>query len=317
MREHYQYVFGPLPSSRLGISLGINTIPLKTCNLSCVYCQLGRTSRLTMSRRDFFDPYDILDEMSDGIGTFQQKIDAVTFAGEGEPTLCRSLGRLIRHAKLMTRVPIVVITNGTLFWRPDVRNDVRAADIVIPSLDAADLRTFKALNRPHRRLHHDRMIEGLADFRRSFRGELRVEIMLVSGVNDSEFALQALREGVRHIQPDLIYLNIPLRPAAETGVSGSRTERIQRAWQLLRDICPVEQGFGSGTRIRAGMDAAGLRRLARSHPLTAKRAMEMGMSRDELDRLAGDGVLRRVRQGGDVFLTDREGEQSKKESCEL
>jgi|SaaInl7_135m_RNA_FD_contig_121_120692_length_3373_multi_3_in_0_out_0_2 wyosine [tRNA(Phe)-imidazoG37] synthetase (radical SAM superfamily) len=308
MNDHYKFVFGPLPSSRLGVSLGVNTIPLKTCNLSCVYCQLGRTDRLTDSRKDYFDPLEILEEMSNALASNQQVIDAVTFAGEGEPTLCRSLGKLIRHAKLMTRVPIAVITNGTLFCRPDVRNDVRAADIVIPSLDAADVRTFKALNRPHRRLHHDRMIEGLADFRRSFQGELRIEIMLVAGINDSESALQALREAVRHIRPDMVYLNIPLRPPAEADVVGPRTERLRRAWQLLRDICPVEQGFGSGKRIRADMDVESLRRLARSHPLTSERAIEMGVSEADLDLLADRGALGKMRQGKDVFLTDRSEE---------
>ena len=300
--RQYQYVFGPLSSSRLGASLGVNTIPLKTCNLSCVYCQLGRTNRLTMSRRDFYDPSDILAEMSDAVGRFRDSIDVITFAGEGEPTLCRSLGRLIRHAKLMSTVPVAVITNGSLFWRPDVRNDCRAADIVIPSLDAADVRSFKTLNRPHRRLHHDRMIEGLAEFRRSFHGDLRVEIMLVSGVNDGEGALLALREGIRHIRPDLVYLNVPMRPPAEAYVQSPRTDRIRRAWELLRDICPVEQGFGVGPRVWAKLDSHALRRLARSHPVTTERAQQMGATRIDTQTLIEGGGVSRLSFARQDFL---------------
>ncbi len=304
MEESYRHVFGPLSSSRLGVSLGVNTIPLKTCNLSCVYCQLGRTNRMTNTRRDAVDPDEILTEMRHAIGRYRDTMDTVTFAGEGEPTLCLSLGRLIRQAKQMTDLPVAVITNGTLFWQPDVRDDVLEADVVIPSLDAADVHTFQKLNRPHRRLHHDRIIDGLAAFRQMFSGDMRIEVMLIAGVNDTDAALMALREGIRHIQPDSVYLNLPFRPAAESDVRGPRTDRIQRAWEMLEDICPVEQGFGTGRKFRVAMDADAVRRLARSHPISVEQAKAAlgGAVNNRIETLMDDGEIVEVKKGNASYL---------------
>ncbi len=231
-----RFVYGPVPSRRLGRSLGINVIPFKTCNYSCVYCQLGKTTNLINERRSFFPKEDILREIEDVIGKVEA--DHITFAGEGEPTLCKDIGWLIDRIEGITDVPVAVITNGSLLWRKDVREDLMNADVVIPSLDAGDKRTFRRINRPHRELKLEYIVDGMATFSEEFDGKFYVEVMLVKGYNDDERALSAIRSALERIRPDGVYLLTPIRPPT-LNVEPADTVGLMRAHTILGDVVDV------------------------------------------------------------------------------
>ncbi|RLI72978.1 radical SAM protein [Archaeoglobales archaeon] len=206
-----KYVYGVVPSRRLGKSLGVNVIPRKTCSYSCVYCQLGRTTNKTIKRRSFFPKEEILEEIVRR--TKEVDFEYVTFVGEGEPTLCKDLGWLIEKTKEFAKV--AVITNGSLLFDEDVRNELVECDVVIPSLDAADQKTFLRVNRPFRGLLIAEIVEGVVEFRKIFNGELNVEIMLVKGYNDSVDTLSKIRDALSKIKPDRVYIMSFTRPPAE------------------------------------------------------------------------------------------------------
>ncbi len=212
MTQH-TYVYGPVPSRRLGLSLGINLTPYKTCTLNCIYCQCGRTTKMTLTRQSFFPVDEILDQVRNAVQG--KKIDFLTFSGEGEPTLNKDIGRLIRRLKTEFNIPVAVITNSTLLSDPKVRQQLYPADLVVPSLDAADPATFRRVNRPHPRLRLDKLIAGLKSFRRYYKGRLWLEIMLVKGINDAPEHLLKLRRLAYEIKPDRVHLNTVVRPPAE------------------------------------------------------------------------------------------------------
>jgi wyosine [tRNA(Phe)-imidazoG37] synthetase (radical SAM superfamily) len=235
-----KYVFGPVPSRRLGQSLGIDTIPLKTCNWNCVYCQLGRTKPLINERKEYFPPDDILTEVRQALDAHQPgEIDWVTFVGSGEPMLHSGMGYLIRKVKDMTDLPVAVITNGSLLYQPEVRQELLPADAVLPSLDAGTPGLYRHINRPHADLTFDRLLAGLIDFRREYRGKLWVEVMLVHGLNDTSEALWSLVDVLRLVQTDAVHINLPTRPPAETWVQPPDEESLMRAMAILGNIAEV------------------------------------------------------------------------------
>jgi wyosine [tRNA(Phe)-imidazoG37] synthetase (radical SAM superfamily) len=216
----HSFVYGPVPSRRLGLSLGINIIPFKTCTIDCIYCQCGKTTEKTLERRSFFPINDILAAVRSVVsaptpGPRPPTPDFLTFSGEGEPTLNKDIGRIIRRLKREFSIPVAVITNSTLLTDPQVRRDLYAADLVVPSLDAADQRNFARVDRNHRDLRVEDIIEGLKLFRRGYRGKIWLEIMLVKGVNDSVEHVVALRKAAWQIRPDRVQLNTVVRPPAE------------------------------------------------------------------------------------------------------
>ncbi len=166
-------------------------------------------------------------------------IHYVTFVGQGEPLLCASLGRLMREVKAMSSLPVALITNGSLLSRPEVRAEVQAADVVMPTVDAADQATFRRINRPWRRLDLEAILAGMADFRQSYRGQLWVEVMLVKGINDSEAALTGIAAALRRIQPDQVHLNVPLRPPAERQVEPPDNLGMVRAMAILGEVATI------------------------------------------------------------------------------
>jgi wyosine [tRNA(Phe)-imidazoG37] synthetase (radical SAM superfamily) len=261
-----QYLFGPVPSRRLGQSLGIDPTVVpgksKTCNWNCVYCQLGHTSPLESTRRRFFDPAMLVDELEaflerapyrgtdtppggtnpEAVETstdYQAGIDWITFVGSGEPTLNIDLGFMIRAVKAMTTIPVAVITNGSLLSLPELREELAEADAVMPTLDAGDETTFLRINRPHHDFNFDRHLNGLVEFRKIYRGKLWVETMLIDGVNDDEKSLGLLARGLARLAPDEVHLVLPTRPPAESWVKPASGEGLVRARAILGPVCPV------------------------------------------------------------------------------
>jgi wyosine [tRNA(Phe)-imidazoG37] synthetase (radical SAM superfamily) len=234
------YVFGPVPSRRLGQSLGIDTIPLKTCNWNCVYCQLGRSVPLTNERREYFPRSDILAEVKTALSTHSPgEIDWVTFVGSGEPTLHSSIGWLIRQVKALTRLPVAVITNGSLLYLPEMREELSESEAVLPTLDAGNPYLYRKINRPHPEVSFERLVEGLTAFYREYHGQLWVEVMLVRGLNDTEEALREIAAILQTIHPDQVHINLPTRPPAELWVQPPDEEGLLRAQAILGEVALV------------------------------------------------------------------------------
>lgn len=231
----FQFVYGPVPSRRLGKSLGISPIPKKTCNYSCIYCQLGRTDKLTNTRKMFYEVNKIISEFKDMIlNGFD--FDVVTIVGEGEPTLYLGLGELIDEIKRITEKPVAVITNGSLMNEPNLQMELCKADIVLPSMDAYDEASFRTINRPYGKLRYNEVYEGLKDFSRKFTGELWIEIMLIKDVNDDDFALHQYSELLKNINYGRLYLNTPVRPPAERRINAVSHEKMEHAVESLGGI---------------------------------------------------------------------------------
>lgn len=234
------YVFGPVPSRRLGQSLGIDTIPLKTCNWNCIYCQLGRSMPLTNERQAYYPAAEILSQVEDTLAQHQPgEIDWLTFVGSGEPTLHSGLGELIRGVKELSDLPVAVITNGSLLYRRQVQQALLPADAVLPSLDAGSAELYRRINRPHPQTTFARLVSGLTAFRREYTGKLWIEVMLIHGLNDSEEALHKIANVLRRIQPDEVHINLPTRPPAETWVKPADEEALIRALVIFSDVAKV------------------------------------------------------------------------------
>jgi wyosine [tRNA(Phe)-imidazoG37] synthetase (radical SAM superfamily) len=216
-------IFGPVPSRRLGRSLGVDLVPFKTCTYDCIYCQLGRTTCKTMERKEWVPIDGVLEKLNEKLCT---EPDYITLSGSGEPTLFSRLDELIHRIKAMTRVPVAVLTNGSLLWQKDVRNQLMNADLVIPSLDAGDEAMFRLVNRPHEEISFEQMFSGLIDFRREFRGEYWLEVFVVGAYTAVPGELAKVAKCVDRIRPDRVQLNTVTRPPAEKYAVGVSSERL-------------------------------------------------------------------------------------------
>jgi wyosine [tRNA(Phe)-imidazoG37] synthetase (radical SAM superfamily) len=235
-----KYVFGPVPSRRLGQSLGIDTIPLKTCNWNCVYCQLGRTRPLINERKEYVPSEMILAEVQDALDSHQPgQIDWVTFVGSGEPLLHNKIGWLIRQVKEMTDLPVAVITNGSLLYLPEVRQELLVADAVLPSLDAGTPELYRKIDRPHPELTFDRLVAGLIAFGEEYQGKLWIEVMLVAGLNDTPQALNDIAKVLQRINLDAVHVNLPTRPPVETWVQMPSEDTLMQALAIFGNIAEV------------------------------------------------------------------------------
>jgi len=279
----FPHLYGPVPSRRLGYSLGVDLLPFKTCSLSCVYCQLGRTKKTTIRRRQFFSEKQILEEIRDFLKT-GTRVDFITFSGSGEPTLNKSIGRLIRKIKKMTGLQVAVLTNSTLLSRPEVRKELAAADVVVPSLDAATEKVFKKINRPHPSLQAKKIIEGLVKFRRQFRGQIWLEILLVKDINDSPAHLKKLRDAVERIKPDKIHLNTVVRPPAEKAAKPLSPEELNRIKEFFGEKAEVVASFRKKEQETAPKDISqAILSIVRRRPVSLEDLEHsLGLTREEL-----------------------------------
>jgi wyosine [tRNA(Phe)-imidazoG37] synthetase (radical SAM superfamily) len=294
--------------------LGIDPVPLKACNYNCVYCQLGRSTLLVHQRQDFFSPQDILAEALRVLAGWDVKsttpIDFITFVGQGEPLLCASLGWLIRQVKAHTDIPVAVITNGSLLFLPEVRQELSAADVVLPSLDAADEATFRRINRPWSQLHIGEIVRGMAAFRRGFAGRLWVEVMLVRGVNDDDCCLQNISTALAEIGPDQVHINVPIRPPAETWVQPPDDAGLKRAADTLGDVAQLMLPGTGAFYLDADLPVAdAVEQIIRRHPIREHELSALLSNRalheiaETLQQLELEGRARRLEFGGQLFWT--------------
>jgi wyosine [tRNA(Phe)-imidazoG37] synthetase (radical SAM superfamily) len=223
----YKHLFGPVPSRRLGMSLGLDLIPHKICSLNCIYCECGRTTTLTAERKEYVPVDEVFGELKDFFGKHPDP-DYITFSGAGEPSLHSRIGEVIAFVKdLRPAVPVAVLTNGTLFSDPQVRKELMQADLVLPSLDAATEEALKRINRPVRSIRPNSYIEGLISFRQEFKGEIWLEILILPGYNDDPENLEALKVALGNMRPHRIQLNTLDRPGTVGGLWPASHEHLQ------------------------------------------------------------------------------------------
>jgi wyosine [tRNA(Phe)-imidazoG37] synthetase (radical SAM superfamily) len=289
------------------LSLGVDIIPYKTCSLDCIYCQLGPSGRTQVRRCTYYGVKEVLFQVRDALAT-AARVDHITFSGSGEPTLNKNLGRIVRGIKKMTDIPVAVLTNGTLLTRRDVRTDLRAADVVLPSLDAVPPAVFFKVNRPHPALKAGRIVEGLARFRREFKGQIWLEVMLVRGVNDSPAHIRALARAAALIKPDRIQLNTVVRPPAVKSaapLSRNELERVRAALGPRAEIVAAFEDRGAARR-SGGLDEAIAAVVARRPVTASDLSISLGKSRGDvlkaLERLCRAGRIRPVSHGQNTFF---------------
>ena len=262
--EHH--VFGPVPSRRLGRSLGVDLVPFKTCSYDCIYCQLGRTTCKTVERKEWVPMGPVLDELKQKLTC---RPDYITLSGSGEPTLHSRLGEVIEHIQAMTKVPVAVLTNGSLLWQKEVREELALADVVLPSLDAGDEVTFQAVNRPHREITFEKLVSGLEQFRRECPGQYWLEVMLLAGHSGFQDPVQKIAGWVRRIRPDRVQLNTAVRPPAEeyaVPVSRTRLMRLARMFRPKAEV--IAEHRPQGKRVLTDANQQAILELLRRRPCT-------------------------------------------------
>jgi wyosine [tRNA(Phe)-imidazoG37] synthetase (radical SAM superfamily) len=237
-----KFIYGPVKSRRLGSSLGVTLTPHKTCCFNCVYCQLGKTTVNTLERQEFFKVEDIIAELKNFLAAADLKaepINYITLSGSGEPTLYSKIGEVIQNIKKITNIPVAVITNGSLLSREEVRRELLAAEVIMPTLNAVTPDAFAKICRPHADLNLENIINGLIALRREYQGRLYLEIMLVKDVNDRIKDIEKLKEAVDLINPDKIYLVLPERSTCEDWVKPPEIRTLNKIKEILGTKCEV------------------------------------------------------------------------------
>jgi len=231
-----KYIFGPVPSRRLGRSLGVDLVPFKTCSYDCIYCQLGRTTNKTMQRKEWVPIDIVMEQLKEKLDS---KPDYITLSGSGEPTLFSRLEDLISRIKDITDIPVAVLTNGSLLWLPEVRKALKSADIVVPSLDAGSSRIFQYVNRPHQDITFSKMLQGLVEFRKDYNGQYWLEVFLLAGVTTPEMEINRLKTCINAICPDKVQVNTVTRPPAEGFAEPVPQKQLQTITEKLYEKAEV------------------------------------------------------------------------------
>lgn len=305
----YQYLFGPVPSRRLGMSLGVDLVPHKICSLNCVYCECGSTTGLTIERKEYVSYEEVTKEIEHFLAN-NPAPDYITFSGSGEPTLNVRIGDVLKFIKSKsTNIPVAVLTNATLFYDPKVRQELQEADVVLPSLDAAERLAFLKINRPSNSLNIDEYIQGLVDFRKEFKGKIWLEVLILPGFNDDLKNLEALKEAFLKINADEIQLNTLDRPGTVENIRAATHKELQdivNFWNL--DTVRIIAAAPNRKKIisyRADTESAILETIKR-RPCTLDDLHKiLGLHRNEinkyLDVLENEGKISSIRENRGLF----------------
>jgi wyosine [tRNA(Phe)-imidazoG37] synthetase (radical SAM superfamily) len=303
-------VFGPVPSRRLGQSLGINNIPPKICTYACIYCQLGRTIRLRYRRSAYYSPEEIEQHVRQRLQFLRgenTRVDYLTFVPDGEPTLDLRLNESIERLKPF-HLPIAVITNASLLYLPDVQEALLKADLISLKIDAVDESIWRRIDRPHARISFPQYLESIRQFARRYSGHLITETMLVREVNTAEAQLQALAEFIAQLKPETAYLAIPTRPPAEEFVLPPSEEMLNRAFQIYsRQIPQTEYLIGyEGNRFASTGDVReDLLSITAVHPMRRDAVLQLlqkaGASFQVVEELIQQGELKEAEYQGETF----------------
>jgi wyosine [tRNA(Phe)-imidazoG37] synthetase (radical SAM superfamily) len=244
-QTNFKYLYGPVPSRRLGLSLGVDIIPAKYCTYDCIYCQVRKTDNLSIERKSFYPVDDIIEEIETKLSSDSNKPDRITFSGSGEPTLNIDIGKIINEIKKITDIPVAVITNGSLLWMPEVRQELLSADLVVPSMDSVILESFNKINKPYKELDLEKIKNGIIDFKKVFNRELWLEILLVKDINDDEKNIDALVEYSKQLKPDRIQLNTVARPPAYSSAQPVENERMKAIAKRFNPEADIALAYAS------------------------------------------------------------------------
>ncbi len=287
----YRYLFGPVPSRRLGMSLGIDLVPMKTCSLNCIYCECGKTTHLTVERQEYVPLNEVCRELHDYNSTHSQP-DYLTFSGSGEPMLNSRIGDVLAFVKKEhPYIPVALLTNGTSFTDAQIRREILDVDVLLPSLDAATQETFQRINRPHPDLRIDEIIKGLEALRQEYHGEIWLEVFILPDVNDSPSELSALKVAILRIQPDRIQLNTLDRPGAVASITSAGYKELQQIkddWQLPNvEIVARPKTRKHVQSFRQDIESAILETIARRPCTLEDLSRILGLHTNELNKYLG------------------------------
>ncbi len=300
------HLYGPVPSRRLGFSLGVDFIPFKTCSLDCIYCQLGHGLKTTILRQAFIPAKDVLAEIKKKISS-GVRIDFITFSGSGEPTLNTEIGLLIRELKKITDIPVAVLTNSTLLQQDEVRQALLSADLVVPSLDAVTKDVFEKTNHPHPSLKVKDIISGLKKFRREFKGKIWIEVLLIKGINDSPLHLKKLKMVLEELHPDRVQLNSVVRPPAESFARPLLLDELEKIRDFIGGQCEIIATFDKSAQdLVQKSEEENILSMVQRRPMTlVDMASSLGLHRNKvmkhLQILLEKGDIRLIRHEGSVY----------------
>lgn len=287
--------------------MGVNPIPRKTCNYSCVYCQLGRTPRLSAQRGRYYHTEDVVEAVREAVRSYGRSIDYVTFMGDGEPTLAENLGEMAEGVREFWKGGMALITNGSLFHLSEVRALSRNFDVISPTVSVGDERTFRRLHRPARSITFSLVAEGSRLLRREYGGQIWAEVMLVRGVNDSLPSLLSTRRLLHELSPDRTFIGVPTRPPAEAWVLPPCKETLRQVFEVFPEAVDMTEPEGPFIR-NVGEREDELVEIAKNHPLREDQALAMlslalgeDEARDSLARMVQQGRLERTTCSGGVF----------------
>lgn len=300
------HIYGPVLSRRLGSSLGVDAIPLKTCSFDCVYCQLGPTPKTTIERKEYVLANDILIQLKGALKK-NEKIDYITFSGSGEPTLNLKLGEMIREIKGITSIPVVVLTNGSLLSEKELRCELLQADVVMPSLDAVSQKVFERVNRPHPGLMIEGVIEGIRDFISEFKGKVWIEVMLVKGINDNFKEMEKVGDIINRIGPAKVQLNTVVRPPCEEFAKPLTYEELKAIRKVIGDRAEIITPFAEKVQgaYKKNVEDRIMMLLSRRPVTLQEMVASLGLHRSEaikyLSTLEKEGKVKTKTQMGKQF----------------
>ncbi len=305
-----KYVFGPVSSKRLGQSLGVDLLPPKSCTWNCIYCQLGRTKRYTTVRQEFFPKEEVLEEIVEALDS-GVPIDWITLVGSGETTLYKGIGWLVHEIRQRTDIPVAVITNGSLLHLAEVRQELLEADAVLPSLNAGSADLYEKIDRPAPGFDFLSHIRGLMQFRKEYKGKIWVEVMLIAGLNDTEEALEDLADVLSGIEPDMVHLVVPSRPAPESFVAVPDDDRVRQAVFVLSKVAPLTHPVKGTMNLRGVPDfLEAVSAIAVRHPIQ-ERELEQALQdcfpddparvRELMESMFASGRFEKLVQGSEAY----------------
>jgi wyosine [tRNA(Phe)-imidazoG37] synthetase (radical SAM superfamily) len=296
-----------VPSRRLGRSLGIDLVPHKICTYDCIYCQIGKTTKKTLLRKEYVPEKEVLEEVKTFLLKGSSSIDYLSLSGSGEPTLHSKIRSIIKGIKEITTIPVAVITNGSLLCEREVREDLLQADVVLPSLDAVSPEIFMKINRSHKKLSIERVIEGMVEFRKIYKGQIWLEILFCKGVNDGQDELLKMKSAIDRIRPDRIHLNTVVRPPSEDWVKPLNQEDMEKIQAFFGEKASIISEFDRHLTYVTEEDIKeGILRILKRRPLSLLDLSKwMGIPQKELEEqiasLSQEGKIQTRLHGDSIY----------------
>ncbi|RLB40773.1 MAG: radical SAM protein [Deltaproteobacteria bacterium] len=313
MPRKYRYIFGPVPSRRFGRSLGVDLLPLKTCSLDCVFCQLGRTREKSIERKEYVSTQEVIHELRQWLESGVET-DVITLSGSGEPTLHSRFGEVLEYIRSNSSTPLVLLTNGTMLHLPEVRKSAALASIVKVSLSAWDQASYGWVNRPHDKLAFDKLVEGEVRFREEFEGQLFLEVFLVKGINSLPDDVKKIAAFARQIRPDRVQLNTAVRPPAESFVEPLSRQELEDLAKLFDPPAEIIAEFGGKRARYMKANEEAILSMLRRRPCTAEEISEVfDMNLNEvskyLTKLLNEGLIKPERRELLVYYRASSGQK--------